>query len=89
MQFAQAVAVEARGLNSHRVPAEARTASLKRLAWRHCTEGQQTIAETLAGDLATWAEGQGVFDAKPLGLEEIANWVLLARFIASGGRDEE
>lgn len=89
MQLAQVVAAEAKALNSQHVPAEARAAALRRLARRHCAEGQQTMAESLASDLAAWAEGQGTYDAKPLGLAEVASWVLLARFIASGGRDEE
>lgn len=90
MQFAQAMAVEAKALHSQWVPAEARTSALKRLARRHCAEGQQSMAESLASDLAAWAEGQNLYeDNKPLGLDEVASWVLLARFIASGGRDEE
>jgi CRISPR-associated protein Cmr2 len=89
MQFAQAVAAEVRALSSQQVPAPARAAALKRLARRHCAEGKQTMAETLAGALAAWAEGQGIYDNKPLGLEEVASWVLLGRFIAGGGKDEE
>jgi hypothetical protein len=89
MQFAQAVTAEARALTSKRVPAAARAATLKRLARRHCAEGQQTMVETLASDLANWAEGQGIYEDQPLGLDEVARWILLARFIASGGGDEE
>jgi CRISPR type III-B/RAMP module-associated protein Cmr3 len=85
MQFAQAMATEARALDSERVPAVARAAALRRLARRHCPEDQQPMAEILVSDLAAWAEGRGTDDARTLGMDEVARWVLLARFIASGG----
>jgi CRISPR-associated protein Cmr2 len=94
MKFAHAVAGEARGLagvegDKFPLPREARAAALKRLAKRHCAKGKEKEAESLAAELAAWAEGKNEGDKKPLGIEEIAQWVLLARFIASGGRDEE
>ncbi len=94
MKFAQSVADEARGLagdeltSENRFPPEARAAALKRLARRHSRDDKKAEAEGLAVELAKWAEGKNDDDKRALGIEEIANWVLLARFIASGGRDE-
>jgi CRISPR-associated protein Cmr2 len=83
MKFAYALADEARSLESTKLPWEARAAEFKRLARRHSAlgEDQKKDAEGLATELAKWAEGPGT--------GEVAKWVLLARFIAAGGRDEE
>lgn len=94
MKFAHAVADEARSLagvegDKFPLPAEARAAALKRLAKRHCGKGKETEAQSITAELASWAEGKHEDDKKPLGVEEVAQWILLARFIASGGRDSE
>ncbi len=94
MKFAHAVTDEARSLagvegDKFPLPAPARAAALKRLAQRHCGKGREAEAQSLATELASWAEGKYRDDKKPLGLEEVAQWILLARFIASEGRDDE
>lgn len=94
MKFTHAVVDEARSLSGVEgdkfpLPAPARAAALKRLAKRHCGKDREVEAQRLAAELASWAEGKNKGDGKPLGVEEVAQWILLARFIASGGRDDE
>jgi CRISPR-associated protein Cmr2 len=90
MKFPYSVASEARALTA--LPREAREAELKRLTRRHKGDGfDEGAASELAAELAEWSDAprgaQG--EEASLGLEEVAGWLLLARFIASGGRDEE
>jgi CRISPR-associated protein Cmr2 len=94
MKFAHAFADEARSLE--RLPVEGRAAELRRLAKRHRGESEKYgAAKDGIGDLckrlAKWADAPRGEESERalLGLEEIGRWVLLARFIASGGRDEE
>lgn len=92
MKFAHTVANEARALNADAIPPEARISALKRLAKRqsgkHYDEARaRKLAERLAQWSTTMRGAKG--DEKPLGMEEVAQWILLARFIASGGRNEE
>lgn len=92
MKFAYAVAAEARALNADDMPLESRTAALRRLAKRQSGgNSDEARGITLAEKLARWSTTQrGAKDKeKPLGTEEVAQWILLARFIAGGGRDEE
>jgi CRISPR-associated protein Cmr2 len=90
MKFAHAVADEARSLEL--LPFEGRSAELRRLGKRH--RGERYDEKEIAGlcsQLARWAEmrrGEGE-KQESLGLEEVSRWILLARFVASGGRDEE
>lgn len=90
MKFPYTVAAEARGLTE--LPLEARQAELKRLTKRHKGNNFDELkAAAFAEKLASWADVlHGDKDhLKPLGLEEVAQWLLFARFIATGGRDEE
>jgi CRISPR-associated protein Cmr2 len=90
MTFAHDLAGEARGLSTTSLPLAARSAEVKRLARRHSPEDKdkKQKATVLAGELANWAESKQEGDKGPLGMEKVSQWVLLARFIASGGRDE-
>lgn len=90
MKFAYDLADEVRGLGAESLPAEARATALKRLARRHSPQDKREKAEILATKLAAWAEGKKGEKGKekPLGIEEVAQWVLLACFIARGGSDE-
>ncbi len=56
---------------------------LKRLLKRHCNEKNLAadLGEKLSGQLCSWAK------ALPEGPEELAHWLLLARFAAQGGRE--
>jgi CRISPR-associated protein Cmr2 len=90
MKFAHAVGDEARALTALSLPA--RESELKRLAKRHKgNKPKEDCAAALAAQLAAWAgvEHGDAPNKKPLGLEEVAWWIQVARFIASGGRDEE
>jgi CRISPR-associated protein Cmr2 len=90
MKFGYAVAAEARGLAGDIIalPPEARAAAFRRLAKRHCGKGKQSTAEAVAAELAWWAESKDAGDQKLVGIQEVAQWILLARFIASGGKDD-
>ncbi|MBI4749713.1 MAG: type III-B CRISPR-associated protein Cas10/Cmr2 [Acidobacteria bacterium] len=90
MKFPYAVSEEVRGLCATTLPAEARGAALKRLAKRHSEQGDEnkTKAKEIATLLAAWCEGKNPDDSRSLGFEEISRWILVARFIAAGGRDE-
>ncbi len=94
MKFAGAVAAEASGLAA--LPLEAQASELKRLARRQKgAQFQQALHEgdvmRLMDQLGPWAKTEvGSEDEKRvLGMEEVAQWILLARFIASGGSSDE
>ena len=59
------------------IPPDARKAELKRLFRRHAAEGKESDAEVLAEHMADLAE-QTTWP-------EMADWLLLARFLAQGG----
>jgi CRISPR-associated protein Cmr2 len=59
------------------IPPDARKAELKRLFRRHAAEGKESDAEVLAGRIADLAE--------QITWPEMADWLLLARFLAQGG----
>lgn len=96
MKFAHALADEVRGLAGKDMPHDACAAELRRLAKRHSLRDEATKAkanaDSLARSLADMVKGinTAYSERKDIsGIEEVSNWVLLARFIASGGRDEE
>lgn len=90
MKFPYSVATEARALET--LPRVAREAELNRLARRHKGRNfAEKAAGELAGELAEWSDSASgpAEEGRALGLVEVARWLLLARFIAAGGRDEE
>jgi CRISPR-associated protein Cmr2 len=93
MKFTTAVVAEASGLAM--LPVEAQQSELGRLAKRQRgAKFDQSLNEAdireLMNRLAAWAKTQiGGNDKRPLGLEEVAQWILLARFIAGGGSSDE
>ncbi len=69
------------------IPPEARRAEVTRLVKRRTEtflKGQdaQTVISDLAPRLCRWGEDERV------GWESLANWVILARFLASGGKEQ-
>lgn len=69
------------------IPAAARRAEVTRLVKRRTEtflKGQdaQTVISDLAPRLCDWGEHENV------GWESLANWVILARFLASGGKEQ-
>lgn len=92
MKFVQSVSAESRILTA--LPLDARKSELCRIA--HRQKGEQfsedthkVQIETLMAKLAVWADNLPRGKDNPGGLEEVAQWLQLARFIAIGGRDEE
>lgn len=79
MRFATAVAAEARFLPDAAIGAE-----LRRLGKRQSGENYEQHEEKVKQRLER-AEKL----ARAIGMEEFADWTMLARFIASGGRDSE
>lgn len=88
MRLAHAVFEEAHTLSQ--LPREAQKAELKRLLERHSETGMRdeerhTLAEqltTFAGALDRYADKVG-----KRGFEQMAEWLLLARFLAHGGQE--
>ena len=69
------------------IPAEARRAEVTRLVKRRTEsflkgKDAQTVIDELAPRLCAWGE------AKNVGWESLANWVILARFLASGEKEQ-
>jgi CRISPR-associated protein Cmr2 len=74
-------------LNATHIPAAARQAEVARLVKRRTETFQkgsdaQTVITELAPRLCAWGEHKNV------GWESLANWVILARFLASDGKRE-
>ncbi len=91
MKFAGDVAREARGLSdSQLLPALARAAAIRRLAKRHSPDvlSQRQEALIIADALAAWSEVLAPAHPDRGGIEEVARWLLTARFIVSGGDEE-
>lgn len=92
MKFVQSVSAESRFLKA--LPLKAQSSELCRIARRQkgdqFSEVQHRVeVETLMVRLASWANELPGSIGNPGGLEEVAQWLQLARFIAIGGRDEE
>ena len=60
--------------------AQARAAELRRLIKRRTSEGKPKIPDTFAQAIIAYAEARTWSDA--------ANWLILARFLATGGQPE-
>ena len=96
MKFAHSVAAEAPALSSANLPTAARAAALKRLVLRHKGKDfqekkHQAQVFSVMKQLARWADTtrpDADGNEQPLGLAEVAKWVLWARFLATGGSDE-
>lgn len=70
------------------IPPEAREAEVRRLLKRRTEtfikgEGAQQLVDALAPRLCNWGEAERV------GWDSLAKWVILARFLASGGKKEQ
>lgn len=92
MKFVQAVSSESRILTA--LPLDARKSELCRLARRQkgeqfSEEMHKAQVEALMTKLAAWADEVPRSKNNLGGLEEVAQWLQVARFIAIGGRDEE
>jgi CRISPR-associated protein Cmr2 len=94
MKFANALAAEASALTA--LSREAQVSELKRLAKRQKggkfeKDLHQSSLSGLMDQLAAWAETEvgSEGETRPLGLKEVAQWILLARFIAGGGSIDE
>ncbi len=96
MKFAYAVSESSRVLNS--LAKDLCESELKRLTKRQCGDKYDKDNSThqdritdLSIKLAEWAEMEigSAPDTRKLGLKEVADWLLLARFIAGGGQDND
>ncbi len=85
MKLAQAVFAEARTLAG--LPTEAQRAEVRRLLARHSEGLDRTAGQQLADQLIAFAEGLAAHGRRVgrSGFEQMADWLLLARFLAQGG----
>ena len=85
MKLAPAVFAEARTLAG--LSAEAQRAELRRLLVRHSEERNLGAAQRLADQLIAFAERLAAHGRRVgrSGFEQMADWLLLARFLAQGG----
>jgi CRISPR-associated protein Cmr2 len=86
-KFPTALTEEAVGLSgqAERLDPEARASRVRWIAHRHGDGSAE--AEAIGLDLAAWAEHLAQVDPA-LGIEEVALWTGVTRFIVSGGRDD-
>ena len=89
-EMAYAMVVDAKDKDAAKIviPAAARRAEVTRLVKRRTEtfvkgEEAQQVVDALAPRLCKWGE------AEHIGWESLANWVILARFLASGGKKEQ
>ena len=96
MKFAYAVSDSSRVLNG--LAKDVCHSELKRLAKRQVGDNfdknnpaDKAAVEQFVAALAQWAEMEigSAPDTHKLGLKEVADWLLLARFIAGGGQDND